>query len=848
MVEINQDKQENKEKKKKIVINKNIKNIFQKYKKSIWTYILIALIYVLAFIMLKFNINIEKEYAKSTSLLNALYIFISAIGPIFYLLIDKKNNDFSAKEKSIGYFLGLIILFIAFWIPLLIANIIGETYTIYFTQIIGFIVVGYILSNYITIVLEGFRYKTFGLIFYYLLAFVLIKLLGVNKILALLNDYNYGFISVYKFIMHIFVIIILNYIILLIDVRNKKNNLVKYLRAKEIELEVEIKFIKQNSEKENIEKENGKKVTDSKKDIKKLNNEEANLENIKSKVSEIRKQLLELNKDQKRNFLSVSLFIFLIILISIWANVHQIKYAYILDETKDNIYSLSEKTKTKLAEIKDPLIYISYIQNDNKNVNVLLDQAHRKNKKIIHVNGKIDKYLKEKLIFNQKTINNIKNTWLTVENSVDREKQVNEDVLKNRIYLIMPYTNNKTIILGPLNGAEELSNKNNIKINYENMIFSPTLSIYYMPNETNFGILKGYNEIATKERYMEAYSDLQMNGYNISEINLMYNIPKNIKTIFMCSPEEDLTERETEHLKNFVNRGGNIIYLFQNLQNGKMQEPPQGIADVIASYGIVLQPMQILEQDIKNRRIYVQEEKQENIKEQIRKKYNEETTIEEMQELYKELNDANYSVDNSIIFSDIEENSQTLKQLREEGAYITTVIPGAVRFLPEYIKENNIDVEQLITTSKGAISFNSYELEREKLKDVYGADFSKEKMNIGPFTLAAIAKKPVEDGKESKLLAFSNASFIFSQVLSDVDPETSLYNYSDNREIFLETVNTLTENNNRISISKFIDIDENMNESKLSLIAVISFIIFLSPFAIELIKKYKNKTETNVKI
>lgn len=263
--------------------------------------------------------------------------------------------------------------------------------------------------------------------------------------------------------------------------------------------------------------------------------------------------------------------------------------------------------------------------------------------------------------------------------------------------------------------------------------------------------LTGHEEtsIITEMTLLKTY--LELENYEIKELDLLsaQNVPEDCKTLIISSPEKDFTEGEVNAIKDYIARGGSILWL-NNSYSAKGETP--NIKSVLDMYGVNV--------------------RQDGI------------VIE--QETDKMILGTPYFVLPEIGYSKITSNL----------GKVLLFNTGKLEFV-EDLSSVGVTKTDLLTTSAKSIY-------RTNLQDVNirpGEGEKEEKSVVG----ALLEKQITDSDKTSKLVIIANSAFATdipvytSNSNSSRTPAIAFYN---NREMMLNATNYLTQTEDAISIRK----------------------------------------------
>lgn len=140
-------------------------------------------------------------------------------------------------------------------------------------------------------------------------------------------------------------------------------------------------------------------------------------------------------------------------------------------------------------------------------------------------------------------------------------------------------------------------NTNNTTDITEQRITNGIIAISSIGKVTPIYILKGHEEknANTEMRYLSTY--LELENYELKELDLLseQNIPEDCSSLMIASPKKDFADIETEAIKKYIEKGGNILWL-NDPYSASVETP--NIKSILDIYGVTLrQDGFIMEQD-----------------------------------------------------------------------------------------------------------------------------------------------------------------------------------------------------------------------------------------------------------
>lgn len=262
--------------------------------------------------------------------------------------------------------------------------------------------------------------------------------------------------------------------------------------------------------------------------------------------------------------------------------------------------------------------------------------------------------------------------------------------------------------------------------------------------------LTGHNEIYSYMQTFMAYLENEVNNINILDLLVKGAVPDNCSALVITSPSSDFSEYEANLIKDYINRGGKILWFAEPLLNGESFPNMQSILDV---FGTTLGDGVVVEQDSD-----------------------------------KMVMGSPYMILPDVTYTDITENIGT------DGG-VCFIDSGRLNFVPDEELENlGLEVQPILTTSEESFfrtNFNTNSI---------SATTSDE---VGSSTVGAIVSKKISEGTTSTLVIYANGIFATEYPIQITD---SQYLYpierNNNKDLALNSVAYLTEREDTITIRK----------------------------------------------
>ncbi len=234
--------------------------------------------------------------------------------------------------------------------------------------------------------------------------------------------------------------------------------------------------------------------------------------------------------------------IFAIIAICAWLTQ---KYRYSFDWTRDNRNTLSETSQRVLQQVEDTLL-----------VTVLARKAASERHAI---KRQVDKYLKFKPNIDFKFLDADEQIVLAKELHLNSPNQIRIDY-KGRFEIISRISESEIT-----NAMQRLTRQT-----------KPWIAF-----------LSGHGERdpfdKTDQGFSKLKETLETSGVNVQDLNLLQttSIPNNISVLVLAAPQSNLLAGEEKLILDFVNAGGNLLWLTDPTDKEDTQYPLQKLSDTL---------------------------------------------------------------------------------------------------------------------------------------------------------------------------------------------------------------------------------------------------------------------------
>ena len=392
-----------------------------------------------------------------------------------------------------------------------------------------------------------------------------------------------------------------------------------------------------------------------------------------------------------------------------------------IDLTKEKLYSITQSTKDAIKDINQE-VTITVFGFENKPATIDL----------------IRKYGKLK--------SNIK---VEVVNAISRPDIAKEYNLENGDSYIIIKSGERTKLLGP----NDLERRDFLSLDFyditeqkiTNTIMEATIlevPIVYM--------LTGHQEYSAELYDFLLVLENELNYLKPLDLLLVEQVPEDCSAIIIATPKEDFKEIEVDKLIEYINKGGNILFLNDGIE-GILYPNMQKFLDI---FGVAFARGIVLEQDS---------------------------------------NKMAFS-DNRFIIPNLSPISKVSEKIATSNGKVMLVNSGVLNIVTEDKQlELGIMVEPFMTSSNKA--FLREDLENQDTKKLEGE-------KVGPFILGAKIDKYLNDEKTSSLVIIANNIFTTRVEINIGETKQILSYLYNNMDLSLNAVGALTQREDTITIRK----------------------------------------------
>lgn len=398
-----------------------------------------------------------------------------------------------------------------------------------------------------------------------------------------------------------------------------------------------------------------------------------------------------------------------------------------IDFTKEKIYSLSEESKQEVKNVEQN-VEIYFFGYEEETEPVILAKQYK------NINDKI----------NAQVINASERPDLMTAYGVESTDMLIA-VASGQRYKVIDRNELYTYDMTTYQTIDVTEQK------LTNAILDVTIAkkpqVYFLTGHGEFGI--------SSSSYM--YTIAQQITNEVNDVNtldlLLSDMPETCDVLVIANPTKDFTDLETEKIENYINNGGNIVWMQDPYMfNEKQSDSINNINKILSLYGISFSKGVVCEQSSSNMLVGSPE-----------------IIIPEM----------NY---NNII-----------KDIYTDGS-IVMLDAGKINTADTKALEN------LGVTANAFLQSSSQSFYRED-----GASSIYQKLDTdedGPFTLGTVMTKKVNEEKTSTLVAYSNAMFMTNYTIQLAQTYTSPVSLRNNRDLLLNTIASLTDREDMVRIRK----------------------------------------------
>ena len=465
----------------------------------------------------------------------------------------------------------------------------------------------------------------------------------------------------------------------------------------------------------------------------------------------MKKCLERLKSKWLKNMMLTILLVAIVILAFVAINIGMQKLDISdIDVTKEKIYTVSDTSKMEIEKIEKKVNIYFFGYSEEDSIVTFAKQYNKINSNIevevVDLNKRPDLVEKYQVTESDQAI---------VIESENRQK-----ILTQYDLYSYDYTNYEQIDL-----TEQKITNAIISVTEDNI---PV--VYFLTGHEEYGV-------DTHMTILKAYLENDIN--DVETLNLLTSggVPENCSSLVIASPQKDFTDYETDLIVDYINKGGNILWL--NDPNFDETEKPN-ITKILNLYGVEFDQKGVLLEQDSNKMI----------------------------------------IQNSSFILPELQSSNITKDLSTDGK-IALFNSGRIKFDEEKIDSLGLERTDIITSS--ATSFY-----RSNLNSTSSSATSEDEK--GEWVVGSSIRKSVGEEKYSTLIAFANNIFVTDyniQIGNQSQYAISIYN---NKDLVLNAIAYLNQKEDSITIRKDMGVVTYTATQKQD--TIIRAIIFIFPIII----------------
>lgn len=316
----------------------------------------------------------------------------------------------------------------------------------------------------------------------------------------------------------------------------------------------------------------------------------------------------------------------------------------------------------------------------------------------------------------------------------------------------------------------------------EQRLTNSIIAVSSIGETTPIYVLTGHEEYGINTHLTTLKTYLELENYELKELDLLVTdkVPEDCSALIIATPQKDFTELEANKIKDYINNGGNILWMTDPFS---ITEEYPNIQSILDLYGVTIdQTGIVIEQDTS--RMVMQSP--------------------------------------DLIIPTIE-SSELAGELTTEGT-VLLLDASRLKFVDdEKLEELGVTKTELLTTSDSA--FFRQDMSRSTITPEEGEE-------VGQMVVGAELEKKINDETTSKLVVYGNNLFATDypiSVASQAVPAVSLYN---NLDLVINSVSYIAENEDQITIRKsqeitFYTATEEQNRVVMSIIFGVPVLIII---------------------
>ncbi len=417
------------------------------------------------------------------------------------------------------------------------------------------------------------------------------------------------------------------------------------------------------------------------------------------------------------------------------------------DLSSDQLYSLTEESKERISSLPEEDKFEIYLF-DYKETDTFVD------------------FVKQ-----YKSIND--NITIEILKTDDRPDLVSKYNIEEGYYTVLIICGEKYKVLTTYDFYTYDSEGNTVDLT-EQRLTNSLIVVSSIGKSTPVYVLTGHGEYdpTTEMALLQTYIELE--NYEMKTLNLLseQKVPEDCKDLMIASPTKDITDLEAKAIKEYIERGGNIIWL-NDPYSAKSETP--FIKSILDLYGVTIrQDGIVVEQDT-----------------------------------------SKIAMGSPDVIMPTIQNNNVVGDIQSVVLFGT----GKLEFLgDDKLLELGVTKTDILTT--GEKSFFRTNLE---ITDYAPVDGEKEESSV----VGALLEKSVQDGQNtSKLVVFASNAFITDKLIYTGSSQAPAVALLDNRDLILNTIQYNAEIEDPITIRKQAEVTRyTATETQDRIIKIIIYII-----------------------
>ncbi len=401
-----------------------------------------------------------------------------------------------------------------------------------------------------------------------------------------------------------------------------------------------------------------------------------------------------------------------------------------IDLTSEKLYTLTDISKEQIAKIpeneKIEIYLFGYIENSS-------------------VGDLIKQYMK---------IN--KNITMEATTTTDRKDLASKYEIEDESNSILIISGDKHKVFGPYDLYTYDYNTNNSVDMTEQRITNGIISVSSIGTTTKIYMLTGHEEYSINTQMTNLKTYLEVENYEVKNLDLLVEekVPDDCETIIIASPKKDFIELETNKIKDYINKGGNILWMNDTFSSETEMPNVQSILDL---YGTTLsQDGVVLEQDTSKM----------------------------------------ITQSPDIILPNILTTEFTTDLTRD--GRIMLLDSSRLTFVDDAkLEELGVTKTEVLTTSEKA--FYRKDLSIPTISATEGDELGKQ-------VVGAALEKKINDETTSKLIIYANNAFATDAPIRIQAGQVSAINFYNNKDIVLNSIAYMADIKDQITIRKTVEV------------------------------------------